>query len=219
MIKALAIKELRESAGLVALAALGMVWALAGLMGVHPLRYLSGYVAPDQAIAFVTDRFATWASIFVGGLAVALGLKQSAWERGRDTYYFLLWRPVSRRVVFGTKIIVGVFLVVALLAVAIGIYGWWASIPGKKPAPFEWSMTVGAWKQVLLLPLIYLGAFLSGLRPGRWFGTRLIPLAGVFVWVFFASSVPYTWLFIPMLVLGYFGVLVAISYFAETSDF
>ena len=26
------------------------------------------------------------------------------------------------------------------------------------------------------MPLLYFGAFLSGIRPARWFGTRLLPL-------------------------------------------
>ena len=37
-------------------------------------------------------------------------------------------------------------------------------------------MTESAWQRALLMPLLYLGAFLSGLRPARWFGTRLLPL-------------------------------------------
>ncbi len=219
MIKALTIKELRESVGLAALAALGMVWALAGLMGVQPLRFVMRDVFSDQTIAFVNDGFTGWVGLFVGGLAVALGLKQTAWEHGRDTYYYLLSRPIARRVVFATKIVVGVLLVVVVPAVAIGVYGFWASIPGKKAAPFDWSMTLDAWKLAMTLPLVYLGAFLSGLRRARWFGTRLIPLAAAIIWAVLVSSAPFYWLYLPLLAVGYVGVLVAIFYFAETSDF
>lgn len=37
-------------------------------------------------------------------------------------------------------------------------------------------MTIGSWCIWILLPVVYLGAFLSGLRPGLWRGTRLLPL-------------------------------------------
>ena len=37
-------------------------------------------------------------------------------------------------------------------------------------------MTAWAWQLWLCMPLVYLGAFLSGIRPARWFGTRLMPL-------------------------------------------
>ena len=39
-------------------------------------------------------------------------------------------------------------------------------------------MTVPAFQIWLLMPLVYLGAFASGIRPARWFGSRLLPLVG-----------------------------------------
>ena len=54
-----------------------------------------------------------------------------------------------------------------------------AAAPRTHPGPFEWSMTESALRLWLILPLVYLGAFFSGLRPARWFGSRLLPLLSV----------------------------------------
>src|SRR5437867_2133155 len=58
---------------------------------------------------------------------------------------------------------------------------WWAVTPGHHPSPFLWSMTDQTFRLILATPLLYLGAFLSGLRPARWWGTRLLPLACAYV--------------------------------------
>ena len=39
-------------------------------------------------------------------------------------------------------------------------------------------MTIPVWLTWLAVGLVYLGAFLSGIRPAAWWGTRLMPLAG-----------------------------------------
>ena len=125
MIRALAIKELRESAGLAALAGLGMLWMVFAHMGINPLKHFTPTVAGKYTIPFVTGEFFDCCVLFLGGLAVLLGLKQTAWEHGKGTYYFLWWRPVSRRIVLGVKITIGLVLVLGILALSIIIYGWW----------------------------------------------------------------------------------------------
>lgn len=219
MLKQLAIKELRESLGLAALAVLGMTWAVSQLMGFSILSSLTGQMQSQNVLAFINDGFTSYAAIFVGGMTIALGLKQSAWEHGRGTYHFLLHRPISRRSIIGTKLAVGLLLTLLILAGAILTYGRWVSIPGNRAAPFEWSMSVQAWKLAMVLPIVYLGAFLSGMRPGRWFGTRLMPLAGAILWASFASQMPMWWLFVPLALVGYGCGLAGIAYYTETRDF
>ncbi len=218
MIKALAIKELRESIGIVVVAALGMAWTVLSCMGKNPL---AGFISfnYNDFIAFLGDGFYTWSVFFCGALAVLLGLKQSAWELRHNTFYFLLHRPMSRRLVLAIKLTVGALLIFSVLAVAIVIYGSWAAVPGHLAAPFEWSMTLESWILAAVLPLVYLGAFLSGIRPGRWFGTRLAPLAGAIVLVLFACILPFWWLQLPVLLLGYVSWLVAIDYYSQTRDY
>jgi hypothetical protein len=220
MIKALAIKELRESAGLAALAVLGMAWVVMKCMGRDPLQIFFGSFMTTNHLAFVTgDGFYDWAAIAIGAFAILLGLKQSAWELQHGTYYYLLHRPMSLRLMFAVKLAVGASLVVAVLSAAILIYGAWAAMPGHLSAPFEWSMTLDSWILAAALPLVYLGAFLSGIRPGRWFGTRLAPLAGAIFLVLFVCILPFWWLQLPVLLLGYVSWLAAIDYYSQTRDY
>ena len=37
-------------------------------------------------------------------------------------------------------------------------------------------MTISTWQGGLTGMLLYLGSFLSGLAPGRWYGSKLLPL-------------------------------------------
>ena len=55
-------------------------------------------------------------------------------------------------------------------------------------------MTGPAFHIWLLMPLAYLGAFASGIRPARWFGSRLLPLVSVAVPGLFLYILPHWWL-------------------------
>ncbi len=74
------------------------------------------------------------------------------------------------------KLVVGLALVQAAAALLIVLYALWASTPGKVAAPFHWQMTSAAWRGWVMFPVVYLSAFLSGMRPARWYATRLAPL-------------------------------------------
>jgi ABC-type transport system involved in multi-copper enzyme maturation permease subunit len=219
MIKALAIKELRESWGLAVLAALAMAWAVLSGMGRNPLQMLISTNFNTHHLAFIGDGFYEWSCIFLGVLAVLLGFKQSAWEVHHSTFYFLFHRPISRRQVLAVKLGIGVLLIGAILSAAILVYGAWANVPGHLSAPFDWSMTWDSWQLLAVLPLVYFAAFLSGIRPGKWFGTRLVPLASVILVVAIAASVPFWWLRWPVLILNYALVLTSIDYFTQTRDY
>ena len=93
MLKALVVKELRESAGIVALGVLGGIYVL-GEQTATPVmpwqyRYLPAY-------PFINDSFGFFFWVMAGGLAIALGLRQTAWELGQGTYFFLFHRPIRR---------------------------------------------------------------------------------------------------------------------------
>jgi hypothetical protein len=141
-----------------------------------------------EDVPFVGGEFSGWFWIISAVFAVALGLRQSAWESARGTYLFLLHRPLRRNAIFLTKLAVGLGVLVVCSSVPIVVYGAWAATPGHHASPFAWSMTVPAWEALALISLLYLGAFLSGLRPARWFGTRLLPLMGVLIVVVLLPS-------------------------------
>jgi hypothetical protein len=171
IIRAMAKKELRETAGIVVLAMLTYL-ALVG-------RAVEAYqIFNDsfEAIPFVSGDFDEYYVVLTSVFALALGWRQSGWEGLRGTYVFLLHRPATRTAMITTKVATGLALLLALGVWPILIYALWASTPGKHASPFEWSMTVPAWSHWMAAPVLYLGAFLTGLRSARWFGTKLLPL-------------------------------------------
>jgi hypothetical protein len=89
-----------------------------------------------------------------------------------------------------TKLATGAAVLVFCAGVPIVIYAWWAAIPGHHASPFEWSMASTAWRMIPLGLLLYVGSFLSGIRPGRWFGTRLLPLVAAVVLVIAICNLP-----------------------------
>jgi len=191
VIRALVVKELRESAPLVALAGLGLAWMLANLWGVALTPFDLQQATGNP---FVFDNVEGTLGVVAGALALLLGMKQSAWEEMRGTYHFLLHRPLARSRIFITKMAVGVSLVLMSAATAILLHGLWAAAPGNHASPFFWSMTEPAWRVWTALPVAYLGAFLSGIRPGKWYGSRLLPLAAGCLASFLLAVLPWWWL-------------------------
>lgn len=174
MVTALVRKELRESVAVVAVAMLLGIFFFGNLVGL-PMAPWS-YAGQVQTVPFVSDGLQMAIAMVGGALAIVLGLKQSAWESVTDAYYFLLHRPIDRRTIFWLKIATGVALTLMVPSLFVLTYALWASSPGTHDAPFRLSMTLPAVRAVAVLPIVYLGAFASGVRPARWFGTKLGPL-------------------------------------------
>jgi len=208
MLKALAIKELRESAGLIALAVLVIFF------------HLSSLTDSNSWYPFVGQQHLFFQGFFVGLLAMALGLKQTAFEIHQGTFKYLLHRPISRRTVFVVKLLVGGAAILAVGACFILLYGRWAATPGNHPSPFFWSMTWPSWKLLISLLLIYLGSFLCGLRTARWFGSRLTPLVIAVLSVIVVNVNANLWWWHSLIIgLGTaIALLLAIFYYVDHSD-
>ncbi len=171
MLKALVWKEARELAPLVALA------VVVQLLYFLPSELLVLNQTESGGIPFVSSTLTTW-MLVIGGLAgVVFGFWQTIGESMRGTYLYLLHRPVSRETILLIKLGVGVALVLVVAGVPILWYALWAATPGTNSSPFYWAMTAGVWQLWIQLPILYLSAFLSGLRPARWLGSRALPLA------------------------------------------
>jgi hypothetical protein len=185
------------------------------------LGWLPGMSGEVPDVPFVQDSFVTMLFLTGAALAIALGFRQSAWEPSQGTTLYLFHLPPGRRAIVITKLLTGIVLLLVCTLVPILIYATWAAIPGTHLGPFEWSMTDLAWRVWLYLPLLYLGAFASGIRPSRWFGSRLLPLAAVPVsGLLIAAPVPYWWLTAFPLLLLVGAVLASdILWAAETRDF
>ena len=216
MLKALVIKELRESVGVFALAAFVAIVAIGGLMGYSVIPIFQ--FGSSNGIPFVSDSVEFSLRVVIGGLALALGLKQASWEFAHNTYYFLLHRPIDRSRIFWIKLAIGAVLLFGLGSVMILIYAAWAANPGSIGTPFYWSMTVSAWRWLICLSLVYLSAFLCGIRPARWFGTRLAPAAtGIF-----AAAILHNFpIWAEMLGVAVIGgiILTAIFYYVRERDY
>jgi ABC-type transport system involved in multi-copper enzyme maturation permease subunit len=226
MILALVRKELRETWSFAALALVLYVVYVTKMMGkggpvlTSLLGLFPGMSESPPDVPFVQGNF-TSMLFFIGAvLAIALGFRQSAWEPSQGTALYLLHLPMTRRTIILTKLLTGIGLLLVCTLLPIVIYAAWAALPGTHPGPFEWSMTGPAFRTWLILPLVYLGSFASGIRPARWFGSRLLPLFSVAVPAVLAYVVPSWWLIgLPILCLVDVWLVVDILWEHETRDF
>lgn len=216
--KALAFKELREVLGITAGALGGYLALVLSLMGARVFDWVPLMPHGTHAVPFAGSEFIELFGFFSIVFAMVLGFRQSLVESCRGTYLFLLHRPLARETIFLTKMATGLGVFFLCASLPIVVYGVWSAMPGHHPSPFEWSMTARAWQLTLLLPLLYLGAFLSGIRRARWFGTRLLPLIASLTLLFILDS--YSLLFSCTLALLLDGVLVtAICFVARERDY
>ena len=177
MTTALAYKEFRETIGIATLG-LAVMLGIASLSMGWGATLLPDFLAPRSYgnIPFLNDVFPGRFGMAAFVLAVALGLRQSVGDFVGDGYLFLLHRPVSRQTIFGAKLLVGLGLYLAAACVPVLFYAWYALLPGTHASPFDWQMTLPVWNTILTLSSVYFATFLSGIRGGNWFGTRLMPL-------------------------------------------
>jgi hypothetical protein len=175
MLKALARKEMREVLPLVLLGVAIELLLASSAVGIRTGVYDNYF---SGQIPFISDESTVTFFYVAGAVGFALGLWQTMLESTRDTFQFLLHRPMARDAIFGTKMLIGVAATLLVAIVPVACYSLWAATPGTHASPFRWEMTTWAWLLCAQMPLVYLGAFLSGLRPGRWFGSRFLPLAG-----------------------------------------
>jgi hypothetical protein len=173
MYKAIIFKELRETAWIALLAAGAFAVSILGLIGYGLLSMSNERPA---TVPFADGRFVDQLGIIAAVFAIVLGWRQAAWESLRGTSVFLLHRPIARGMIFAIKLAVGLGLLLTTTGLAVLAYAAWAARPGTHASPFYWSMTIDSWLMWLGMTAVYLGAFTAGIRPGRYFGSRLFPL-------------------------------------------
>ncbi len=223
MLRSLAVKELRELAGIAAIAVLAFCVILLHFT-YWPVFFVNApsiggnrdYGA-QEGVTFLQGNFRAYYLWIAGLSAVAYGFRQTLWEENQRTWFFLIHRPINRWKVFAVKLAIGLGLCLVLSAIPILLYGFWGASLRQAPAPFAWSMSEETWKTWWAMPLVYLGAFLSGLRPARWIGTRLFPLGGATMAATFASSFEWQWS-LPIAVLISLGLILCISGTSKARD-
>jgi len=216
MYRAIVIKELRETAWIVFLAAGAFAYSILNLVG---YGLLTGSSERVTSIPFVDGRVVTDFEEIAAAFAIVLALRQSAWESLRGTSIFLLWRPIARGRILAVKMIVGLGLLLGTSGLALLAYALWAATPGKHASPFYWSMTIDSAVMWLTMTVVYLGAFAAGIRPGRMFGSRPLPLIAAVV-PFAISSTELPPLLRIAIVLAVDGLgLAAIHYVVRSRDY
>ena len=226
MVLAIVKKELRET-GLFAVLAVAMyliyLSRLTGTWGrslTSPFGWVPGLNVEVPDVPFVHGNFLS-VLVYIGFvLAIALGFRQSAWEPSQGTALYLLHLPLARRTIYLTKLATGIGILLLCTLLPILIYGVWAASPRTHAGPFEWSMTGPAFQIWSILPLAYLGAFASGIRPARWIGSRLLPLLSVAIPAVYSYAIPHWWLFaFPVLVVVAATLVSGILWVVATRDF
>jgi hypothetical protein len=226
MSTALLYKEFRETLPIAVVGLACLLIVALDPMGYAPIPYLLNGNA-QGAIPFMEwgDSFAGNFRMVAGAFALALGFWHALGDFWGEAHLFLLHRPVERKSIYVTKLVIGLVTYVLCGAAPIVLYACWAATPGTHASPFEWEMTrpvVGAW---LAMITVYLGAFLAGLRPGAWVGTRLAPVAGAIGLIFVVEALAWLPGALPVVLgpslLGGADVafITAILYTAQSRDF
>jgi ABC-type transport system involved in multi-copper enzyme maturation permease subunit len=141
--------------------------------------------------------------IFAIIIPLVLGYWQNAPEDSYNTFQFLLQRPVSRKYVFGAKLLFGAIVCIAFCIVPLVSFATFAQTvyPDRQANPQSslWIPVFGIW-------LLYAGAFLASVRPARRYRSRFFPLfAGIFLFVVLFMFFPLLW---PTHPLGFLFILV-----------
>ncbi len=216
---AMTLKELRETRAILLLALAAFAYLVAVKINPH-LPFGRGDVI---FIPFVQDTFLDFYIPLAGALAIAVGLRQTLGESVPGTYAFLYHRPASRRWIIGVKLLVGLGGCLVCSMLPIVVYSLWAAAPGTHASPFEWSMTIPSWIMWLAMTIIYLGTFLTGIRPGRWYRSRVLPLVAAALLTIMAVGVGAElgmWALSVLSILLVDAWLVAVIFFvARTRDY
>lgn len=210
MLKSLIWKELRQSLPII---------ALAGLVEVYLIGIV--IVVGQSPSATVWGMLLIIAALFCGGIGI--------WQNARETHYgtflFLLHRPIQRTRFFVASLLIGGMICLLVVVLPFLLYSLWCDSPGNRLALLTWQICA----QILL---IYLGGYLSTLRPARAIGSQFVPLlAGIFAFFLLLLlafvgaprtnplASPWWWFALGLGLAVEVGFVLAILHVAKTRDF
>jgi hypothetical protein len=217
MIKSLVWKELRELLPVIVAAIAAECFLIGGLLrlGNHQQGYSRGELEVIWPFLYTT--------------AVLYAVVSGLWQAGREAlgghYQFLLHRPLRREAIVGTKITFGAIACLLVVGAPLVWFAVWANRVVRDPRIADFSMP--AWSLCAGILILYVAAFLSGLRPGRWYGSQFFPLlAGIVLYILHqvVADDPYlpASLWVPWLMFGLaieFFFVIAILHVGRTRDF
>lgn len=149
------------------------------------LQRESGWWEPAPFLRADFSQIVGITACILGGV---LGLWQTLGESVRGTWAYLLHRPLRRGDVVLTKLLFGGGLLLLSTGIPLLTYLVWAMLPGTHAQPFELWMTTETFRMWLGGTLVYLAAFLVGIRAARFYVSRLWPLVLAVLIVFAVSE-------------------------------
>ncbi len=219
-------KELMEMLPVVLVA--GVIYAGLLLYDIIEFYYLSTALNENQTPLGASGRWSAlihrdlFQSFWVVplGFAVLLGLLQTISDSIQGTWGNLLHLPQGRRWVISTKLLAGSAAYLACSGLFVLGCVLLALSRQTENQPLQWWMVHPLVQFILLGMLLYLGAFLSGLRPARWYGSRLLPLCGCGMLAWGLILIAEWWIYGLLSLLVICGLLVVlILHLGESRDF
>jgi hypothetical protein len=202
-------KELRECGLYAGLALLAQMHYLGSGMGLPLIPFIGaerGQEIPFLSYGVIGNRETNFVTIAVIS-AIVFGLNQTVMESWRQTTLFLLHRPLPRSEIFLTKLAAGALCLLVSTALPLLVYCLWAATPGTHASPFFWGMTETWWRDVAATGVCYLAAFLTGLRPAHWLGSRTWPLIAA---AFLCVVLRFVPIWPPLIYSGFFVLAVSL---------
>lgn len=226
MWKAIWWKEWRETGWFLLISAVLVFHSVGSQCGWSPLSAFDPFGISDSYSVFRSEHSFPFrgesppmlAMFAIALFGIGVGLWQSLAESSRQTWLFLLHRPVPRSRLLLVKWAYGAIGTLALVALGLGVGLWLSARPGSRPAPFEWVGVIPWWQAFFATTLFYSGAFLVGLRPAPWRGSRLLPLAALLgTSVVFNVETPAVWWWCGLMTLVMVGLHVVLVRLALTA--
>lgn len=153
-------------------------------------------------------------------LAIAIGLVQNLSEDVQGTWRYVLAMPGGWRRILKLKIACGlsVWIAWSLTVCVICLLGLTGD-PGFEGEPLS-RLADPSLRILACVPVVYLGAFLTGVRRANWLFSRLMPLGGVLMCWFLMLYLPNWWIIAPLVTAGFGALLVSLIYhMASARDF
>jgi hypothetical protein len=171
--RAMTWKEFRENArwGVLALLLLSAGMAF----GLRQVRLKAGF-SQFSGESLTSDAFVPVTVFGCAAAAMLLGIIQTFPERRPDAWALLIHRPVSPTRLFVAKATTGLALYLGAAMLPLVGAALWLSRPGHMPTPFDWRLALPGLADVLAAASYYFAGMLIGLRPARWYGSRLLVL-------------------------------------------
>lgn len=150
-------------------------------------------------------------------LAIVMGLVQCLAEDFQRTWRYVLAFPGGWPRIVKLKLACGAAVWLAWSVGSIVICLIVIAFDHGPPGETYGRMFDPMLRILFSVPIVYLGAFLTALRPAHWIFSRLMPLGGVLLCWFLLLYLPSWWVLAPMVTVSFSAVLEGIMFHVAAS--